>query len=63
MTNLDIQKSSSDSAVIRFWKRIPVVIRAIVSGLFVSTIGVMAWLVIVILIPSLWFIVVMGGVL
>jgi len=63
MTNLDMQRSSSDPAVIRFWQRIPVVIRAIVSGLFVSTIGVMVWLAIVVLIPSPWFIVIMSGVL
>lgn len=63
MTNLDMQRSSSDPAITRFWKRIPVVIRAIVSGLLVSTIGVMAWVVIVVLMPSPWFIVVMGGVL
>lgn len=63
MTNLDMQKSSSDPAVIRFWQRIPIVIRAIVSGLLVSTIGVMGWMVIVVLIPSPWFIVIMGGVL
>jgi len=63
MTNLDIQRSSSDPAVIRFWQRIPVVIRAIVSGLLVSTIGVMGWMVIVVLIPSPWFIVITGGVL
>lgn len=63
MTNLDMQKSSSDSAIIRFWQRIPILIRAILTGLLVSTIGVIAWMVIIILVPSPWFIVVMGGVL
>lgn len=41
----------------------PILIRAILTGLLVSTIGVMAWMVIIILVPSPWFIVVMGGVL
>jgi len=63
MSNLDIKKQSSDHAVIRFWQRIPILIRAILTGLLVSTIGVMAWMVIIILVPSPWFIVVMGGVL
>jgi membrane protease YdiL (CAAX protease family) len=49
--------------MIRFWQRIPVVIRAVVSGVFVSTIGVYAWLAIGTLIPGLWSIIVMGGVL
>jgi hypothetical protein len=63
MTDLDRQMQSSDFAMIRFWQRIPLVIRAIVSGIFVSTIGVYAWLAIGTLIPGLWAIVVMGGVL
>ena len=63
MTDLDRQIQSSDSAITRFWQRIPLVIRAIVSGIFVSTIGVYAWLVIGPLIPGLWAIVVIGGVL
>lgn len=63
MTDLERQTQSSGSAMIRFWQRIPVVIRAIVSGLFVSTIGVFAWPILAALIPGLWSIVVMGGVL
>lgn len=63
MSNLDIKKQSLDHAVIRFWQRIPILIRAILMGLLVSTIGVMAWVVIIVLVPSPWFIVVMGGVL
>jgi len=63
MSNLDIKKQYSDNAIIRFWQRMPILIRAILSGLFVSTIGVMAWVVILTVVPSPWFIVVMGCVL
>lgn len=63
MSDFDRQTCSSDSAIIRFWQRIPLVIRAIVSGIFVSTIGVYAWLVIGPLIPGPWSIIVMGSVL
>ena len=63
MTDLDVQRQSSDPAVIRFWQRIPVVIQAMVLGLFVFTIGTYAWLVVLVLIPSPWPIVVMSGVL
>jgi membrane protease YdiL (CAAX protease family) len=63
MSGFDRQTQPSDFAMIRFWQRIPLVIRAIVSGISVSTIGVYAWLAIGTLIPGLWAIVVMGGVL
>ena len=63
MTDLDAQRESSSPAAIRFWQRIPVVIRAIVLGLLVSLIGVYAWPVIAMLIPSFWSIIVMSGVL
>jgi hypothetical protein len=62
MTDVERQKQSS-SATIRFWQRIPVVIRAIVLGSFVDAIGVFAWLGAWALIPAPWSIVVMGGVL
>ena len=63
MSDFDRQTRPSDFAMIRLWQHIPLVIRAIVSGIFVSTIGVYAWLAIGTLIPGLWAIVVMGGVL
>jgi membrane protease YdiL (CAAX protease family) len=49
--------------MVKYWQRIPLLIRAIVQGLFVSTIGVYSWLVIGSLIPGLWSVLVMGGVL
>jgi membrane protease YdiL (CAAX protease family) len=60
--NLNVQTQSSDPAVIRFWQRMPVVIRATISGFFVSTIGIVAWLVIMNLIPVPWSILLMIGV-
>lgn len=63
MDNLDRQTRSSNSALISYWQRIPLAVRAIISGLFVSTLGVYSWLVIGSFIPGPWSIVVMGGVL
>ena len=62
MSDLDKQTPYSDSPIIRSWQRIPVLIRAIVSGAFVSTIGVGPW-VLVYPIPAPWSIAVMSGVL
>ncbi len=42
MTDPDSQAQSSDSALSRFWNRIPVVIRAIVLGIIVFEIGSVA---------------------
>ena len=63
MSNLDQQTQFSDSPIIRFWQRIPVLIRAIVSGAIVQTIGVGAWVLSLAIIPSPWTVVVMGGIL
>jgi membrane protease YdiL (CAAX protease family) len=63
MTDITRQQQSVDSAVIRFWRRIPVLIRAIVAGLVVFEIGVGAWLVLAAFVPAPWSIVIMGGVL
>lgn len=64
MNDSDKTTQHSDSAILRFWQRIPVVIRAIVSGLFVFAMaGSVARMVVLALIPAPWSIVVMGGVL
>ena len=64
MNDSDKTRQHSDSAMLRFWRRIPVVIRAIVSGLFVFAIaGSVARMVVLVLIPAPWSVVVMGGVL
>jgi membrane protease YdiL (CAAX protease family) len=63
MSDLDKQTQSTDSPIIRSWQRIPVLIRAIVSGAFVQTIGVGAWVLSLAVIPAPWYIVVMGGIL
>ncbi|MFQ6123125.1 MAG: type II CAAX prenyl endopeptidase Rce1 family protein [Candidatus Heimdallarchaeota archaeon] len=63
MTDLDMKTQSSDTAFIRFWQSLPIVIQAIVLGFIVNTIGVYGWVVIAALLPGLWSIVVMGGVL
>lgn len=63
MSDLDKQTQVSDSPIIRLWQRIPVLIRAIVSGLFVTFVGVGAWLLCLAVIPAPWSAVVMGGIL
>ena len=63
MSDLDKQTQVSDSLIIRLWQRIPVLIRAIVSGAFVTFVGVGAWLLCLAVIPAPWSIVVMGGIL
>jgi membrane protease YdiL (CAAX protease family) len=62
-TGSQTQRRVLDSPIIRFWQRIPVVVRAIVVGSVVFEIGVGAWLVIAALLPAPWSILVMGGVL
>jgi len=63
MTDAERQGHTSGSALIRLWQRVPVLIRAVVVGLFVSTIGALAWPLIAALIPGPWSILVMGGLL
>jgi len=63
VTDLSNQLQSSDPAIIRFWQRIPIVIRAILLGLFVFEVGSVASIASSILIPAPWSIAVMGGVL
>ena len=63
MSDLDKQTQSTDSPIIRSWQRIPVLIRAISSGVFVTFVGVGAWLFCLALVPAPWSVVVMGGIL
>ena len=63
MTDAERQGHTSGSALIRLWQRVPVLIRAVVVGLFVSTIGALAWPLIAALIPAPWSILLMGGLL
>jgi hypothetical protein len=54
MNDSDKTTQHLDSAVLRFWQRIPVLIQAIVLGFTVSLAGVFAWQVILVLIPATW---------
>ncbi len=63
MANLETQTQSSDSAASRLWQRIPILIRAILLGFFVNTIGVGAWVTILAIVPSPWSMFAMPGVL
>lgn len=63
MTDSTRKSQALGSAIIRFWRRIPVVVRAIVVGLVVTEIGIGAWLAIAALIPAPWSLVVTSAVL
>jgi membrane protease YdiL (CAAX protease family) len=63
MSDLNKQTQYSDSPIIRLWQRIPVLIRAIVIGAIVETIGVGVWVLCLAVIPAPWSVVVMGGIL
>jgi len=45
------------------WRRVPVVIRAIITGLLVAEVGIMTWMASLMLLPGIWPLVVMGGAL
>jgi len=47
MTDLNRKTQILDSAIIRFWRPTPVVIRTIIMGFMVLEIGVGAWLFII----------------
>jgi membrane protease YdiL (CAAX protease family) len=61
VTDLTGKPQAMGLAVSRFWKRLPVVIRALVVGFLVAEIGIGAWLAIAALIPAPWFLVLMGA--
>ena len=63
MATLDKTTQPQISDLANTWHRIPVLIRAIVSGIFVTFVGVRAWLLCIAVIPSPWSVVVMGGIL
>jgi membrane protease YdiL (CAAX protease family) len=60
---VEMQAKSSGPAVARFWRRMPILIRATVLGFLISASGVLAWQVVFATIPAPWSLVVMGGVL
>ena len=63
MENTNARMQPVGSALSGFWRRVPVAIRAIVTGLLVAEIGIMTWLASLMLVPGIWPLVVMGGAL
>jgi len=63
MNDIDNPTQSSNSPIIRFWQRIPLLVRAILLGMIVESIGVGVWVLSLAVIPLPWTIVVMGGIL
>ncbi len=57
------QIEQADGNSKNFWNKIPIVIRAILIGLSISTIGVLSWSVIAMVVPMPWSFIVMIGLL
>ena len=53
----------TDSAITRLWGRIPLVVRAILLGFAVSTLGIGVWVACLMVIPPPWWFLVMSGLL
>ncbi len=53
----------TDSAITRSWGRIPLAVRAILSGFAVSTLGIGTWLAGLMVVPAPWWFLVMTGLL
>ena len=56
-------QTSSISPIIILWGRIPVLIRAILAGIFVTFAGIGVWLFCLTAIPAPWSVIIMAGVL
>ena len=63
MENTNTRMQHLGSALSGFWQRVPVAIRAIATGVMVAEIGITAWMASLILVPGIWPLVIMGGVL
>jgi len=63
MENTNTRMQYLGSTLVGFWQRVPVAIRAIVTGFLVAEIGITAWMASLMLIPGIWPLVIMGGVL
>ena len=51
------------NALVRLWMKVPLVLRSILTGLAVSSLGIGIWLLMVSIIPGLWSFVAMAGIL
>jgi len=63
MENTNTRMQHLGAALSRFWQRVPIAIRAIVTGLLVAEIGIITWMASLMLIPGIWPLVIMSGVL
>jgi membrane protease YdiL (CAAX protease family) len=63
MQNTNTRMQCLGSTLVGFWRRVPVPIRAVVTGFLVAEIGITAWMASLILIPGIWPLIIMGGVL
>jgi len=64
MTDIDTQKESSSSAIIKRWQRVPLVVRTLVTGYVVFAIaGTAAWIAVLAMVPVPWSLPVMWIVL
>jgi membrane protease YdiL (CAAX protease family) len=63
MENTNARMQHIGSALSGFWRRVPVAIRAIVTGFLVAEIGITTWMASLMFVPGIWSLVIMGGAL
>lgn len=54
MNALDEHEQNSVSGLARFWQRLPVLVRAVITGLLVTIVGTVTWMLAYTLIPAPW---------
>jgi membrane protease YdiL (CAAX protease family) len=63
MKDLEIPMESKSSTMAKLWQKIPVVMKAIIVGFIVNTLGVGSWILTITFVPSIWALLVMAGIL
>lgn len=63
MNDLELPVDGSKSVLARIWHKTPIIIKAIIVGFIVNTLGVGSWILSISFIPPPWVILVMGAIL
>lgn len=60
MNDLEISIKSQGSVLSRFWSKTPIILRAVLTGFIVNSIGVGTWVLVIMFLPGYWGLVFMG---
>ena len=63
MKELEMPIESKPTAISRLWQKVPVVVKAVLIGFIVNSLGIGAWVIAISFVPSFWAIIVMAGIL